>query len=364
MRLGQGSGAAADARGIRRDVHGLPAATKTMQDRITRTHLSTNSIHPDKQLHSWGDWVSQLHGTFSVHRTMPKSYAGQIVAMRCDGLQIVKFDGQRECLERKRAHVAADGVSNFEVVVPLFDSVVISQGGRQATLSPGQFIAVDMSEPSTFEHARSLTAILFAFSRADIACRLGRPEKICGRPLDRHPLLAASLAFISAFAESTDLMDDQAFMAGARHIRDLLALIMLDNVDAYSCESAVRAATLTRIKRLINARLCDPELDLAGIASAAGISIRYVQGLFQATGTTSQRFIREQRLRRAAEMLANPYKKITITEIAHSAGFSSSSQFASAFKELFDCTPSEFRRTESTTSLQKDCAPATKIVRS
>jgi AraC-like DNA-binding protein len=324
-----------------------------MENRITRTHLSTSTIPADRQLTSWGDWVSGLHGRFSVHRSMPKNYAGQIVALKCDGLQIVKFDGQRELLERTRAHVA-DGVSNFEIVVPLFDSVVISQGGNRSTVPPGQFIAVDMSEPSTFEHARRLTAILFAFSRTDIASRLGRPEKICGRPLHRHPLLAASLAFTSAFAQSAEFMDDRCFAAGARHIRDLLALIMLDAVDTSSCESAVRAATLIRIKTLIDARLCDAELDLAAIASAAGVSLRYVHYLFQATGTTPQRFIREQRLRRSAELLANPFKKTTITEIAHAVGFSSSSQFAAAFRELFDRTPSEFRRTEAGPSLQKE----------
>jgi AraC-like DNA-binding protein len=275
---------------------------------------------------------------------MPESYAGQIVATSCDGLQIVKFNGQRESLQRKRSHAAADGLSHFEIVVPLSDSVSISHGGKQTTLSPGQLMAVDMSEPTTFEHARSLTAIAFAFPRTDIACRLGSPEKICGRSLAHHPLLAASLSFMSSFADSTDSMDDNSFTVGARHIRDLIALVMLDNVDTHSCESAVRAAILIRIKKLITARLRDPDLDLTGIASAAGISVRYVQSLFQATGSTAQQFIREQRLRHAADLLANQYKKVTVTEIALAAGFSNSSHFAAAFKQLFDCTPSEYRR--------------------
>jgi AraC family transcriptional regulator, positive regulator of tynA and feaB len=319
---------------------------RTMQIRVTRSHFSTEAISPDDQRNSWNDWVSGLHGKFAVHHSMPKSYLGQIVAMRCDGLQIAKFDGQRESLERKRSHAAADGLSHFEIVVPLSDSVSISHGGKQTALSPGQFMAVDMSEPMNFEHTRSLTAIAFAFPRADIAGRLASPEKICGRPLVRHSLLAATLAFISTFAESADLMDDHSFAVGARHIRDLVALVMLDNVDSYSCESATRAAMLARIKKLINARLDDPELDLTDIASKAGISVRYVQSLFQSAGTTAQQFIREQRLRHAADLLASPYKN-TVTEIALAAGFLNSSHFAFAFKELFDCTPSEFRKSRT-----------------
>jgi len=315
-----------------------------MQTRVTRSHLSTEGIPSNDQRNSWGDWVSQLHGQFSVHRSMPTNYTGQIAVTRCDGLQIVKFDGQRESLERKRSHVAADGLSHFEIVVPLSDSVSISHCGKQTTLSPGQFMAVDMAEPTTFEHARRLTAIAFAFPRTDIECRLASPEKICGRSLVHHPLLAASLSFMSTFADSTNFMDSHSFTVGARHIRDLIALVMLDNVDTHSCESAVRAAMLIRIKKLITARLRDPELDMTGIASAAGISVRYVQSLFQATGSTAQGFIREQRLRHAADLLANPYKKVTVTEIALATGFSNSSHFASAFKEFFDCTPSEFRR--------------------
>jgi AraC family transcriptional regulator, positive regulator of tynA and feaB len=322
---------------------------RAMQIRVTRTHVSTKTIALDQQRNCWAGWVSQFHGAFSAHPSMPKTYAGHIAATSCDGLQIVKFNGEPELLERRRSHAAADGLTHFEIVVPLSDTVTLSHAGTQTTLSPGQFMAVDMSEPIAFEHARSLTAIAFAFPRTDIASRLGRPEKICGRPLVHHPLLAASLSFISVFADSADLMDDRSFAAGARHIRDLIALIMLDNVDTYSCESAVRAAMLTRIKKLINARLRDPELDLTGLASAAGISMRYVQSLFQATGTTAQQFIREQRLRHAADLLANPYRKITVTEAALASGFSNSSHFAFAFRKFFDCTPSEFqkRRTNS-----------------
>jgi AraC family transcriptional regulator, positive regulator of tynA and feaB len=315
-----------------------------MEARVIRSQISTDSIPFNDQRDFWGDCVSRLHGQFAIHRSMPKSYAGQIAATRCDGLQIVKFNGQRESLERTRSHVAADGASHFEIVVPLSESVSIFHGGRRTTLSPGQLMAVDMAEPSTFEHASSLTAIAFAFPRTDIACRLGNPEQVCGRPLVRHPLLAASLSFISAFADSANSMDSHCFTIGVRHIRDLIALVMLDNVDTYSCESAVRAATLVRIKKLIAARLRDPDLDLASIASAAGISVRYVQSLFQATGSTAQQFIREQRLRHAADLLANPHRIVTVTEIALGSGFSSSSHFASAFKGFFDCTPSEFRR--------------------
>ncbi|MGY3564303.1 hypothetical protein ACVWXP_007628 [Bradyrhizobium sp. USDA 4463] len=220
-----------------------------MQVRVTRSHLSTELLPLNDQRNCWGDWVSQLHGNFSVHRSMPRSYTGQIMATRCDGLQIVKFSGQRESLERKRSHVAADGLSHFEIVVPLSDSLTIVHGAKPVNLSPGQFMAVDMSEPTTFEHCRNLTAIAFAFPREEISRRLAVPETICGRPLVHHSLLAALLAFISAFADSADAMDDHSFAVGARHIRDLAALVLLDNVDNYVCESAARVATLTRIKK-------------------------------------------------------------------------------------------------------------------
>src|ERR1700677_262489 len=49
---------------------------RAMQIPVTRTHVSTKTIALDQQRNCWAGWVSQFHGAFSAHPSMPKTYTG------------------------------------------------------------------------------------------------------------------------------------------------------------------------------------------------------------------------------------------------------------------------------------------------
>jgi YesN/AraC family two-component response regulator len=98
---------------------------------------------------------------------------------------------------------------------------------------------------------------------------------------------------------------------------------------------------LDRIVRIINEHLGDPDLTVEQVAAEAGISrVHLHRKLKELTGQTSRDFIRNLRLRKAAEMLSE--KKHAISELADAVGFQSASSFATAFKDLFGVSPSEY----------------------
>ena len=98
---------------------------------------------------------------------------------------------------------------------------------------------------------------------------------------------------------------------------------------------------MERILKAINEHLDDPELTVEQVAFMTGISrVHLHRKLKELTGQTSRDFIRNLRLKKAAEMLS--VKKYAISELADAVGFRSASSFATAFKELFDITPTEY----------------------
>ena len=60
-------------------------------------------------------------------------------------------------------------------------------------------------------------------------------------------------------------------------------------------------------------------------------------------GITPSEFLRSVRLKRAAQILEDN-KKLSITEISELVGFTSSRHFATSFKQMFGCTPSDYRK--------------------
>ena len=98
---------------------------------------------------------------------------------------------------------------------------------------------------------------------------------------------------------------------------------------------------MDRIVRIVNEHLGDPELTVEQVAAEAGISrVHLHRKLKELTGQTSRDFIRNLRLRKAAEMLSE--KKYAISELADAVGFQSASSFATAFKDLFGTSPTEY----------------------
>lgn len=88
------------------------------------------------------------------------------------------------------------------------------------------------------------------------------------------------------------------------------------------------------------------KLDLNDVAAASHFSRYHFHRIFNAlVGETLNEYIRRKRLEMAIEMLIY-HKEKTVTDLALSCGFSSSSNFSKAFSNYFGCSPSEVRNPE------------------
>ena len=83
-----------------------------------------------------------------------------------------------------------------------------------------------------------------------------------------------------------------------------------------------------------------PDLSPANIAKANGISLRYLHYLFKSSGSSVSEWVREQRLNKCRQkLISDQYDNDSITNIALSMGFNSSSNFSRLFEEKFGMTP-------------------------
>jgi AraC-like DNA-binding protein len=149
------------------------------------------------------------------------------------------------------------------------------------------------------------------------------------------------------------LAGDEAFLATpelrnvfARHVVELLALAIGARRDAAELAKSRggRAARLAAIKQDIDEALQRPDLSVGWIAGRNNVTPRYVQLLFQESGTTFTQYVLEQRLQAARRALTNAARMTSpISAIAFGCGFADLSNFNRAFRRRFGCTPGEHR---------------------
>ncbi|MBK3745322.1 helix-turn-helix transcriptional regulator [Paraburkholderia aspalathi] len=97
-----------------------------------------------------------------------------------------------------------------------------------------------------------------------------------------------------------------------------------------------------RVQQFVDSRLGD-EINIDELASAAGLSRRHFSRSFaQETGETPHRWLMQQRLEKAKEMLSTT--DFALCEIAEICGFSSQSHLTTTLKQATGMTPRNWRQ--------------------
>jgi AraC family transcriptional regulator len=132
----------------------------------------------------------------------------------------------------------------------------------------------------------------------------------------------------------------------AEALNTQLALHLLWNYSSLPRQDEKRAEVLTdpRLRRVIDYIRSSPEteISLGELAELAGLSPNYFLSAFRrATGRTPHRYLTEQRVARACELLHNPHR--SIVDVALAVGFSSQSHLTTVFRRFLKTTPAAYR---------------------
>ena len=100
---------------------------------------------------------------------------------------------------------------------------------------------------------------------------------------------------------------------------------------------------LERVMSVINKNISNSDLSVDSIADEVGISrVHLHRKMKQLTGQTPHDFIRNIRLKQAAQLLAN--QNMNITEVMYACGFNNSASFSTIFKKFYGLSPRDYMR--------------------
>ena len=105
---------------------------------------------------------------------------------------------------------------------------------------------------------------------------------------------------------------------------------------------------LERIMSVINRNISNADLSVDSIADEVGISrVHLHRKMKELTGQTPHDFIRNIRLKQAANLLAN--KNANITEVMFACGFNNAASFSTIFKKFYGMSPRQYMNERNAT---------------
>ncbi|MEM9531558.1 MAG: helix-turn-helix domain-containing protein [Pseudomonadota bacterium] len=304
-------------------------------------------VRPSRRFENFSELVSEL---FSPARcTLPRRPAAEF---RCavetadlGQLKVANVSSGALKVDRLPRHIAQIDVPTCMVKFQIHGHAVLKQRGREAQLSPGDFVLCSNAEPYHLNFDGPYQVAVLAIPTPRLKNLVRNVDDLLGL---RMPAADPSCALVSEFVASVTgkihQLPEAMVQRVENNILDLLIGAIATRCRTSGGERLSARQTLEAIKRYIENNLCDRSLGPVAIAHQFGISTRYLHKLFSSEPETVTRTIRSRRLNASCKMLLDPRQEhLSITEIALHWGFYDLSQMTHAYQERFGLSPSSMR---------------------
>lgn len=310
-----------------------------------QSHFSTDGTPARMRSRQWHEVISGTYFPLDLTFREPDAFNGRLACWHLGPASLSRLRSDAACYRRRRHHLVHECDQHYLITVPAASEVAFSQCNSSIRCGPGGFLLERSHEPYEFSYPETNDLWVLKLPDEALRGRLRAPDRFCARTFDARSgaggLFVDMLHLIPGRFEG---LTPEAKAALAQHLADLLVLALKGDERALtSGGSTIREAHLARVESFVRQNLADPSLAPEMIATACGISTRYLHDLFRDLNQTLGQWVRDQRLLACREALGDPHNQQTVAEIAFLWGFSDQAQFCRVFKAAFGMTPTGYR---------------------
>jgi AraC-like DNA-binding protein len=230
-------------------------------------------------------------------------------------------------------------------------------------LREGDALLRSSDEVTVFERCSYGASLLLRISRSVLSSIDvdvdGATMRVIPRQSEALKLLTS---YTMALMREHPLATPQLRHLAVSQVSDLVALSLGATRDA-ACTAMVHGLPAVRLraaKSYIVENCGRRNLSISVVAAHVGVTLRYLQKLFEADGKTFSEWLLYQRLMRVHRMLRRPqFAEQTVSAIAYDAGFGDLSYFNRCFRKLYGVTPRDVKR--AATKWNRSGATATRL---
>ncbi|WP_020141020.1 helix-turn-helix domain-containing protein [Streptomyces sp. 351MFTsu5.1] len=306
--------------------------------------MSTEPIDPVDRIGFWEEYnrralVGLTCSTYSRHGLVATQ-----TNLELGDLRLAEIAGNEHIIERSpRTCRSLPKDSIFVTVLTAGCGVFFHEDGC-VSLQPGDLILYDTRRPYLFGFPSPMRQLLVDIPREVFAAQCTADEVSAPILLGRGSAAegAQASALEAVLAEYVTGQRGVSPVSTQATVLDLVRTLAAAQLGGSASPALV--SQLEVAKDYMARHLADPGLSAGRVAEAIGVSARHLSRIFQPTGVSPSRYILEQRLSRARQVLADPASRhLTIAEVAHRWGFASQAHFTRVFRDRFGCTPGETR---------------------
>jgi len=307
---------------------------------------TTEIVREHERFDYWHDVICRTYVHIDAE-TLPSNgpFGAELVAADIGPVTFSRVQAEPHRVRRSDTLIESRPHETFMVSLMVRGAGILSQDGREAVLGTGDAALYDGSRPFSLALPNRFDMIVLQFAREALLQRCPVAERLTASCL---PGDAPAVGPISSFVRSIQPVAVREDSTVARQVGtsmlDILAVTLAEQLGTEPAPGTQRTKYFLRACSYISTHVDDPSLDPPRIASAIGVSVRYLHLLFKENGTSVTKHVFGRRLARSHDDLVDATKAhMSITDIAHAHGFKSSAHFARKFADTYGVTASSLR---------------------
>lgn len=307
--------------------------------------FETSDVGPDQRVRYWNDMADRRYSG-SVVDCSESNFSGKMWTWSIGDLAMLRPRTRACKVSRQPLPSGSQGTAETQRLmlhIQCRGTSVHRQGGSAAFLSPGDMVLSSPHQAYSIELSDHETlAIELPFD--PLSDRLANLADSFVKPLSGNAPSVRILHdfLLSLWHQGYRRAHDDDWEGEISEVFYDLTAMAVRGASHVEAQDQISGGQSERVLAIVKARFRDPDFRSSTIAQECGISVRSVQTLFAAIGTTPSAYILEQRLKHASErLIVDP--EISITELAFELGFNDSGYFARCFRQRFGVAPREHR---------------------
>ncbi len=307
--------------------------------------FDTDPLPQAKRYGAWRDAICDVYLLVDVKATRPETYRGSIKGTNFGSVGLTDILLSEQTVRRTGTHIAREDKDCYYLQLIQRGGINVVQDGMTHQSNTARAAIFSATERYELQVKGEVRAFYLEIPRTEFAQRFPR-ERI---PVSSAINTAQGLGriatdYCASLATEGSKLDEVARAGLGNQLMDMLALTLLSaEGDMPAAESSIQRARLRSVQQWLEAHLRDPNLTLEYVATANGMSLRYLHLLFEQCEMSVSEWIWHRRLQLCYDAIARGDGR-SITSIAFDHGFNSSAHFSTLFRRKFGQAPRDVGR--------------------
>jgi AraC-like DNA-binding protein len=307
--------------------------------------FSTDQYAPEDRYNAWRSAICDCYVHVDVEATDPDNYNGFIHEKNFGDTVLTDILLSQQTIRRNRRHISQLDKDCFYIQFLHSGKLQLRQHGEVHNSNTAHGALFCATEQYELECIGDVRAFYLEVPRDEFALRFPKEQIPVAAGIDNTQGLGRiATEFCAMLATEGARLGDEAREKLGKQLLDVVALTLQSREgDLPSKDSSIRAARRRSVKIWIERNIGDADLSLDVIATANGMSLRYLHQLFQDDDMSVSEWIWDRRLQLCYHDINKGDGRL-LTTIAYKHGFNNSAHFSTSFRRKFGISPRQLAK--------------------